>query len=149
MKPAAELVLTTVALGMEQQLAAMPPGPERMMTAALKIMLRMLARHADDAAAMRLQEIVELRALMREAAPACTQPLATRLLDVAAQADAAAADIRISALERVLDGLRAALIELQTELETSMRPEAPALLRRSWVFLAQANARRTVADKFW
>lgn len=149
MKPAVDLVLSTLVDGMARQLAFVPPGGERMKLMGMKVLLGILARQADDAAALRLAEIRELQALLQHAAGHAPPPLAGQLRDAAAGAAGAADDLRISALERALDGLRAALIELQAWLETTDHPEAPALARQCWALLVRANARRQVPDKPW
>jgi hypothetical protein len=149
MKPAADIVLSTLVEDMGKKLAFVPPGNERMMMMGMKVMLGIVARNADDAAAMRLAEINELSALLRRSAACCPLALADLLLGVARSAESAREDIRISSLDRVLDELRGCLIELQTWAETSSHPEAKALLAQCWDFLVRANDKRVVFDKPW
>ena len=149
MKPATDLVLTAMVKDMEKKLAFMPPGGERMMLNGMKVMLDIVARHADDGAAMRLQEIDELANLLRRAAPSCAKPLADLLLAAAGRAETARDDVRLSALQSVLDTQCSALISLQADLDVSTHPQAPALTAACWEFLVRANARRTVAAKPW
>jgi hypothetical protein len=148
-KPATDLVLTVFAADIAKRAAALPPGPERMMLFTFQAVFEVVARHADDAAAMRLDEIAELAGLLREAGPICSPELAASLHKAADEADHASRDIRVSALEAVLDTLKAALIELQAWLETSTHAQAPALLTQSWDFLARANAKRLFSLKPW
>ena len=149
MKPATDLVLTVFAADLAKKAAALPPGPERMMLFTLQAVFEVVARHADDAAAMRLDEITQLGGLLREAGPICPPELAASLHKAADEADDAPRDIRVSSLDAVLDTLKAALIELQTWLETSTHAQAPTLLAQSWDFLARANAKRLFSLKPW
>lgn len=149
MRPPVDIVLSALVAGMNQKLAILPPGPERMMLWGTRTIFAAVARHADDAAAMRLEEIQELSGLLRDAASICPPELAARLTQATDEAQGAERDIRVSALERTLDVLRAALIELHVWLETSSHRQAPALLARCWDFLVRANAKREFPAKPW
>lgn len=149
MRPATDIVLNAMVAGMDHKLTQLPSGPERMMLFGLRTALAVIARNADDAAAMRLEEIQQLSALLRDAAPTCPPEIGGRLVAAADEARSAERDIRVSALERRLDVLRVALIELQMWLETSSSSRAPALLAQCWEFLARANARREFQAKPW
>ena len=149
MRPAAKSVLPALVEDMDKKLALMPPGGDRMMLWGLRTTLGILAREADDAAAIRLEEIGALARLLHDGAAACPSELRARLLAAVDSADSARNDIRISALERQLDGLRSALIELQAWAETAPGPQAATLLARSWHFLVHANRRRAISAKPW
>ncbi len=149
MRPAEDTVLAALVKDMGNKLAAMPPGLEAMMLWGMKLMLSIAQRDWDDAASLRSKEITELSALLRQGASMCPPALQVALWKAVDGAAEHGHDIRVSALERTLDGLRQALIELQAWLETSAEEEAHALLDECWAFLVRSNERRVVHTKPW
>lgn len=130
MRPAVPVVLESVVQGMEKQIVALPAGPERARLWMLKTLIGLVHRDWDDAASLRVAEIDALIALLHRGAGLVPPALRTTLLKAAEQAEDDRRDLRVSALESTLDGLRCALIELQVWLETSSDPQAAALLSR-------------------
>lgn len=149
MKPAIDLVLTTMVDDMQRKLALVPPGGERMMMMGMKVMLGIIARQADDAAAVLVAEIESLRGLLLQACEQVPAALAEPLQAAVTDAADAAGDLRLSALERVRDRLLSRLIELQAWLDHTDGADAAALSAQCWAFLVQANVRRRVPDKPW
>lgn len=149
MRPAVDNVLAAVVSGMDRELGSLPPGPDWLKLWGMKGMLSIVQRDWDDAASLRSNEITELAALLGKAAPICPQALGSRLLQAVAHAECQWHDLRVSALERTLDGLRQALIDLQSWLETSDQDDAPVLMSECWSFLVRANRRRLVVMQPW
>lgn len=149
MRPPIDKVLAAMVEDLDGKLAHMPHGGERMMLFGLRSTLGLIARDADEVASLRIGEIDELAALFRDAVDACPPELRVRLQAALEAAAVARDDLRISALERRLDVLRAALIDLQAWAETSAHPQAAPMLERSWDFLVRANGRRATDAKPW
>lgn len=149
MRPAVPHVLESVILGLEKQIAALPPGPQQAAPWMLKALISIVQRDWDDAASLRASEIETLIPLLRRGAALASPGLQASLLFALEKAEEDKHDLRVSALESTLDGLRHALIELQAWLETSSDPQAHALLQESWVFLVKANQRRYADIKPW
>lgn len=149
MRPAIDKVLTTMVEDMDRKMIHMPHGGERMMLFGLRTTLSVVAREADRAAAMLVNEIDELSALFHNAACILPAELENCRLGAIEAAMRARDDLRISALEQTLDKLRSALIDLQAWAENTTHPKAALLLKQSWIFLVQANRRRVVYAKPW
>lgn len=149
MRPAVPHVLESVILGLEKQIAALPPGPEQAAPWVLKTLISLVHRDWDDAVSLRASEIETLISLLRRSAALAPLGLQTSLLFAVEKAEEGKRDLRVSALESTLDGLRHALIELQAWLETSSDPQAAALLQESWAFLVKGNQRRYADIKPW
>lgn len=95
-------------------------------------MIDMIAEEFDRAAARLFEENEAVRGLLQRGGVAIAAP--------------ARPDLRVSTLEAENDRLRAALIELQTVLETRDDPEARALDADIWRELAQSVERRRIAS---
>jgi len=95
-------------------------------------MIDMIAEEFDRAAARLFEENEAVRVLLQRGGVAIAAP--------------ARPDLRVSALEAENDRLRAALIELQTVLETRDDPEARALDTDIWRELAHSVERRRIAS---
>lgn len=149
MRPAEDKVFAAVVEGLDRKLATMPKGPEAMAAWGMRSMLSIAGRDWDDAASLRVGEIAELSPLLRQGISLCPSELQSVLQKALDRAEDYRHDLRISALEDVLDGLRRALIELQTWLETSEEGEALTLLDKCWAFLVRSNDRRVVHMKPW
>lgn len=141
--------LESVMLGLDKQMAALPPGPERARLWILKTQIGLVHRDWDEAASLRVSEIETLIALLRRGAELAPLGLQATLLETSEQAHNSMRDLRVSALESTLDSLRNALIELQVWLEASADPQAVALLKETWAFLVKANQRRYVDIMPW
>jgi len=148
MKPPPERVLTVAAERLER-LGLGSPAMAADLTRIADV-LRVLAREWDAAAASRLEAITELEDLIdrgHQMLPALADghgnETGTR------SADLRATDLRIAALDRRLDNLRATVIVLEAALEGCDFPGAARLLDelRGWE-LGDAR-RRTVMDRSW
>jgi hypothetical protein len=95
-------------------------------------LLRVLGEEWDAAAAMRVAAIARYRGVLHRARPLVGGALGARLDGVLTQIDGEDPDLRISALDRTLDDIRSAVIELQTEFERSERPKDRDLLVELW-----------------
>ncbi len=95
-------------------------------------MIDMIAEEFDRAAARLFEENAAVRALLQRGGVAADAP--------------AAPDLRVSALTAENDRLRAALIDLQTALETRSDADARALDADIWAELARSVERRRVAS---
>lgn len=108
------------------------------------IMLQMAGEEWDRAASRRVEENAALRALFRDATPLVADSgLAARLRE--AGSAAGDPDLRISALDRANDALRALLIELHAHVETLDAPEARRLEAAIWDELRRSTERRKLA----
>jgi len=105
------------------------------------MMLQMAAEEWDRAAARRVEENAELRALFREAAALADAALGSRLREAAAGEDR---DLRVSALERSNQALRGLLVELHAHVETLDSPEARRLEDAIWTELRRSTERRAL-----
>jgi hypothetical protein len=106
------------------------------------IMLQMAAEEWDRAAARRAEENAALRVLFGDAAKDVADVgLAGRLREAAAGADG---DLRVSALERSNQALRALLVELHAHVETLRSPEARRLEAAIWAELRRSTERRAL-----
>lgn len=112
-------------------------------TALVLGVLLMIAGEEGDRLVDRLvEENVALRALFgRAAAALASSPLAERLTDAAAGADAS---LRVSSLQTENHRLRALLVELHAAVEEDPRPEARTLDAEIWQELARSNQRRSL-----
>ncbi|MDD2735553.1 MAG: hypothetical protein PHF56_16580 [Desulfuromonadaceae bacterium] len=98
---------------------------------------------------MRASEIEQLMGLLRRGAELVPETLESRLSASLARAEAQRGYLHVSALEETLDGLREALIELQSRLEETSGDDARTLLDDSWLFLLGANRRRLSDTLLW
>ncbi len=108
----------------------------------LALMVMLLAASAeqwDTAAAWRVEENTQLKALFRAAAPVVEGELAARLR---AQVSAPDVGLRISALNTENDALRSLLVDLHAALEELEGPAARDIEQAIWNELAQSCRRR-------
>jgi len=110
-------------------------GSAALMTATLG----MLVEEYDRTAARLAEENAAIRGLCARAAPLAPGALSVRL-DELAKSDGV--DLHISALQAANNGLRAALIELQTWCETQTGPAVSAINEAIWAELAVSTERR-------
>jgi hypothetical protein len=109
-------------------------------TSLMAMSLFMVAEEFDRAADIRVAENAEMRALFAEAGRLIDDAsLAARLTEASKGKDAS---LRITALNASNDALKALLIELQTLVEESKAPWAPALEEKIWDYIIAAAERR-------
>ncbi|MDO8288943.1 MAG: hypothetical protein Q7T44_06970 [Parvibaculum sp.] len=109
-------------------------------TGLMAMSFMMMAQEFDRAAEIRLQENEDMRALFAHAAEEIdNEPLAKRLREAASGADAS---LRVSALTKANDELKALLIELHEYVEASSAKWAPELEMRIWSVLCAGVERR-------
>lgn len=142
MRPSSVAVLDGIILGMGEKLASTPPGPEQADLGLWCTLLGLVRRDLDEAAGMRVSEIEQLMGLLRRGTELVPETLRSRLSASLSRAEAKRGDLQVSALEETLDGLREALIELQSRLEETSGDDARTLLKDTWLFLLAANRRR-------
>ena len=107
--------------------------------ALIAMLLAASAEQWDTAAAWRVEENTQLKALFRAAAPVVGADLAARLR---AQAEAPDCGLRISALNAENDALRGLLVELHAAVEALDSPGARQIEQAIWDELAQSCRRR-------
>ncbi|MFO1468029.1 MAG: hypothetical protein U1F35_16575 [Steroidobacteraceae bacterium] len=149
MKPDVPSVLDAVIRGLELKQSSLPPGPELAMTVGMKILLSVLRRDWDSAASRPASECRQVIALLRQGAEIVPAALRTRLLAAIRCAEGSADELRVAELERTLDGLLTAAIELQAWLEDETGVEAKDLLQKMWSFLAAMNQSRALQVRLW
>ncbi|ADZ90132.1 hypothetical protein [Marinomonas mediterranea] len=150
MRPSIEVVLASIKTNTSDKLAKMPKGsPESLATFGLHTVLTIAARDFDNAADRSLREIKALSKLLERGIALTPEPLKATLQQSIIKAQEHPDDIRVSSLERKLDILRSALIELQTHLEISTSQHGDQLLGDTWHFLALANKQREFFIKPW
>jgi len=109
-------------------------------TGLMAMSFMMMAQEFDRAADIRLQENEDMRALFAHAAEEIdNEALAVRLRDAASGADAS---LRVSALSKANDELKALLIVLHEFVESSKAKWAPELEMRIWSVLCAGTERR-------
>jgi hypothetical protein len=95
-------------------------------------LLAIVQREWDTCASNRVGAINRYADVVRRGARLMAGDRGEDLRRVVASVEAGASDLRISALERNLDQLRSAAIDLQTWLEAADGPEAEELLAAIW-----------------
>jgi len=95
-------------------------------------LLTILEREWDTCASTRLAGISRYTDIVRRGAEMMTGARRARLTEVLAEGGRNAGDYRISSLEKSLDRLRAAVLDLQSWIEDSEGPEDGALLASIW-----------------
>jgi hypothetical protein len=103
------------------------------------MLLRICANGVDDAAELRVEENIAIRAILGEAAALLPAPLSAHLRDGAASSDPG---LKISVLDAESHRLRALLVECQQALEESKAPAAQALDQRIWQLLEEIETKR-------
>jgi hypothetical protein len=138
MKPAIPDVLANLAANLRDdivpQLAGFRAGNAGMMAA----MMDMITEEWDRAAARLVAENAALRGVLERGAAFLAGP--------SEAAGAGDPDLRISALERENERLRARLIELQTAIEADRGDEARALDQAVWDVLRSAVESRRISS---
>jgi hypothetical protein len=95
-------------------------------------LLAIVQREWDTCASSRVGTINRYTDIVRRGAHLMAGDRGEKLRQVVVSVEAGASDLRISALERSLDQLRSAVIDLQTWLEGTEGPEAEELLAAIW-----------------
>jgi hypothetical protein len=103
------------------------------------MLLRICANGVDDAAELRVEENVAIRAILEEAAVLLPAPLRIQLDDAAASTDPG---LRISVLDAENHRLRSLLVAAQVALEDCHEPAARLLSQRFWILLEKIEAKR-------
>jgi hypothetical protein len=107
------------------------------------LLLQAAAEESERAAARRVEENAELRALFRAALPAVAEAgLRARLAAAAAESDG---DLRLSALEGANCALRALLVELHAHVEEQAGAAAREVEERIWRELRRSTERRALS----
>lgn len=141
MKPAIPDVLANLAGNLRDDIAPQLTGFRAGNAGMMAAMLDMVTEEWDHAAARLVAENAALRSVLARGATFLSGP--------AEDAAAGDADLRISALERENERLRARLIELQTAVETDGSAEAAALDAAIWdVLRASVENRRISSANF-
>ncbi len=103
------------------------------------LLLRICANGVDDAAELRVNENVAIRAILGDAAAMVPTTLAVVLEEAAKSSDPG---LKISVLDTENDRLRRLLVQAHAALEDDGSPSARTLDRRIWTFLDAAEAAR-------
>jgi hypothetical protein len=132
MKPDAPYVIGAALQAVRELAAGADSSEDLSRIQGLETLLVLLQKHWDTAASDRVATIDRYSELARRGAQLVGDPLRSRLADCTRRAAGRAGDLRISSLEDRLDGLREAIIDLQTWLEAAESPEARTLLDDLW-----------------
>jgi hypothetical protein len=141
MKPAVSAVAANMAANLRDDIAPQLSGFRAGNTGMMAAMMDMIAEEWDRAAARLVGENADLRRVLARGAEFLAGP--------AGQPDMADQDLRISALERENELLRAQLIELQAAVERDQSADAQAIDEMIWDVLRRSvESRRITAANF-
>ncbi len=141
MKPAVSAVAANMAANLRDDIAPQLSGFRAGNAGMMAAMMDMIAEEWDRAAARLVGENADLRRVLARGAAFRGGP--------AGQPDVADQDLRISALERENELLRAQLIELQTAVEQDQSADAQAIDEMIWDVLRRSvESRRITAANF-
>ncbi|HUA34328.1 MAG TPA: hypothetical protein VMA09_12035 [Candidatus Binataceae bacterium] len=144
MRPNIPVVFQTVAADlMMRVLPAISPTYHQGTVGMIATLLVIAADEWDRGASRRLEENQAMRDLFRKAAPVVSdKALSDRLKQLASSSDT---DYRVSALEDNNCALRAALIELHTQIESQSGNEAREIENAIWKEIAKSTERRRLS----
>jgi hypothetical protein len=144
MRPRVEEVCRAFAMELIERVApAIGPAYHQGTAAMIATMLLIVADEWDRGASRRVEENARLRELFRAAVSCVNDPLLkARLLGLGQTTDG---DLRISALEAANSTLRAALIDLQTHVESQSGSEARQVEESIWRELVRSTERRRLS----
>jgi len=141
MKPAVSAVAANMAANLRDDIAPQLSGFRAGNAGMMSAMMDMIAEEWDRAAARLVGENADLRRVLARGAAFLGGP--------AGQPDMADQDLRISALERENELLRAQLIELQDAVERDQSADAQAIDEMIWDVLRRSvESRRITAANF-
>ena len=141
MKPAVSAVAANMAANLRDDIAPQLSGFRAGNAGMMAAMMDMIAEEWDRAAARLVGENADLRRVLARGAAFLGGP--------AGQLDVADQDLRISALERENELLRAQLIELQAAVEQDQSADAQAIDEMIWDVLRRSvESRRITAANF-
>lgn len=138
MKPAVTAVVANMAANLRDDIAPHLSGFRAGNAGMIAAMMDMVAEEWDRAAARLVAENADLRRVLAQGAGF--------LGGSAEPADALYTDLRISALERENERLRARLIELQSAVELDQSTEAAAIDEAIWSLLRRSVESRRIAS---
>jgi len=128
---------------MMRVLPAISPTYHQGTVGMIATLLVIAADEWDRGASRRLEENQAMRDLFRKAAPVVSdKALSDRLKQLASSSDT---DYRVSALEDNNCALRAALIELHTQIESQSGNEAREIENAIWKEIAKSTERRRLS----
>jgi hypothetical protein len=115
----------------------------------MSIVFQILGRDWDNAAANRVEEIKAVSTLLERGAAIAPAALSQSVRETVEKAPDPVLDLRISALNKMLDGLLERLIELHAWVEAQSTSEGKELCKAIWAFLEYRAKRRHVPGCFW
>ena len=144
MRPKIEAVCQTMAADLIMRvIPAISPTYHQGTVGMIASILSIIGEEWDRAASRRTEENDAIREIFRDAVPQVNDAkLKSRLV---ALADTQDHDLHISALEKNNCELRAALIELQAQMETQSGPDARRIETAIWKELLESTLRRRLS----
>jgi hypothetical protein len=149
MKPDVQVALSAALRHLEDIAGREPDAVRKMFFTDLNVVLTVLNRQWDGAAATRVAETRELSDLLGQGAEMAPNPLRKALLDSISEGREACDDLRISSLDAALARMNQAAIELHTWLESCSSPEAEVLLKDLWTFMKGCTERWEITGSSW
>lgn len=138
MKPAVSAVVANMAANLRDDIAPQLSGFRAGNAGMMAAMMDMVAEEWDRAAARLVAENADLRRVLAQGARFLGGP--------AEPVDATETDLRISALERENERLRAGLIKLQSAVELDRSAEAATIDEAIWNLLRRSVESRRIAS---
>lgn len=132
MRPDPPFVMRAALQSLEEIAAGQTEAQQISRLRGVMSLLAIVQAEWDTCASGRVDRIERYTALVRGGARLMTGERGERLRHVVRTVEAEASDLRISSLERTLDHLRTAVIDLQTWLEETEGPASRELLAAVW-----------------
>jgi hypothetical protein len=132
MRPDAPFVMRVALQSLEEIAAGQTEAEQISRLRGVMSLLAIVQREWDTCASSRVAGIARYTALVREGARLMSGERRNRLDQVLLRVEEEASDLLISSLERTLDQLRAAVIDLQAWLEETEDPASRELLSAIW-----------------
>ncbi len=132
MRPDPQFVMRAALETLDEITAGSTDAQEISRLRGVSSLLSIIEREWDTCASTRLAGISRYTDIIRRGAALTMGPRRDRLAQALTEVAHAAHDYRISALERTLDHLRAAVVDLQSWMEDSTGTEERSLLTAIW-----------------
>ena len=132
MRPDPPFVMRAALQTLEEIAAGQPDAQEAFRLRGVMSLLSVVQSEWDTCASRRVAGISRYSDIVRQGARLMKGERRESLRQVLAAVEEAVSDLRISSLERTLDRLRMAVIDLQTWLEDTEGPAASGLLGAIW-----------------
>jgi hypothetical protein len=149
MKPPVPLVLSVALQTLEEIIRDETNAHKTFYFNRLKIILEVIRRDWDDSVAARVEEIDDISNFLRKGVMIAPAELRTVLVDALNKAESGSKNLKISALDEMLNQLLIVLIDLHKWLEETSTEESRILLTEVWSFLRRYARHRAVEAYMW